>query len=74
MPDGDRVRIELGFDGGQILNTFAEPESADRLERALEAEGNGVVVLDTEDGPVHVVVARVAYFRRHSRAGRVGFS
>jgi hypothetical protein len=71
--DGERVRIELGFEGGQILATFVEPESADQLERALHEDGPRVIVLDTEDGPSHVVVPRVSYFRRYARAGRVGF-
>ena len=37
-------------------------------------DGPRVVVLETEDGPYHVVVQRVSYFRRFNRAGRVGFA
>jgi hypothetical protein len=33
-----------------------------------------VVVLETEDGPLHVVVSTIAYYKRIVRAGRVGFS
>ena len=68
----ERVRVELGFTGGQIFAAFVEPSSADAL-----GGGTGsapVVVLDSEDGPVHVVVAQVAYYKRIARAGRVGFS
>ena len=70
------MRIELGFGGGQIVGSFVDPSSADKLETALGG-GSGsspVVVLDTEDGPLHVVVAQVAYYKRIVRAGRVGFS
>ena len=74
MADGDRVRVEIGFDGGQVIGGFVEPASADQLERALHEDGPRVVVLNTEDGPYHVVVPRVAYFRRFSRASRVGFA
>ena len=72
----ERVRIELGFAGGQIVGSFVEARSADELESALGSTGAGspVVVLDTEDGPLHVVVANVAYYKRIVRAGRVGFS
>jgi hypothetical protein len=72
----DRVRIELGFKGGQIVGSFVEARSADELEAALGSTGPGkpVVVLDTEDGPLHVVVGNVAYYKRIVRAGRVGFS
>lgn len=72
----DRVRIELGFAGGQIVGGFVDAGTADKLEAALGG-GTGsspVVVLDTEDGPLHVVVAHVAYYRRVVRAGRVGFA
>jgi hypothetical protein len=31
-------------------------------------------VLASEDGPYHVVVPLVAYFKRFSRASRVGFA
>ncbi|HKU57268.1 MAG TPA: hypothetical protein VJP41_09635 [Gaiellaceae bacterium] len=71
----ERVRIELGFAGGQIVGSFVESRSADELEAALNSTGAGrpVVVLETEDGPLHVVVAHVAYYKRIVRAGRVGF-
>lgn len=72
----ERVRIEIGFAGGQIVGSFVEAGSADDLEAALGSTGAGkpVVVLETEDGPLHVVVAHVAYYKRIVRAGRVGFA
>ncbi len=74
MADGERVRVEVGFDGGQVIGGFVSVASADQLERALHEDGPRVVVLDSEDGPYHVVVPRVAYFRRFARAARVGFT
>jgi hypothetical protein len=71
----ERVRIEIGFAGGQIVGSFVEPASADALDAALGG-GSGsspVVVQETEDGPLHVVVTHVAYYKRIVRAGRVGF-
>jgi hypothetical protein len=73
MAEGDRVRVEVGFQGGQTIGAFVAPASADQLERALHEDGPRVIVLDTEDGPFHVVVPQVAYFRRFARASRVGF-
>jgi hypothetical protein len=72
----ERVRIELGFAGGQIVGGFVDARSADALEAALGSTGPGqpVVVLETEDGPLHVVVANIAYYKRVVRAGRVGFA
>jgi hypothetical protein len=68
------VRVEVGFEGGQVIGGFVEAASADELERALHEDGPRVIVLNTEDGPYHVVVPHVAYFRRFSRASRVGFA
>jgi hypothetical protein len=73
VADDERVRIEVGFDGGQVVSAFVDAPSADQLERALHEDGPRVVVLSSDDGPYHVVVPRVAYFKRFSRASRVGF-
>jgi hypothetical protein len=51
-----------------------ERQSADALDAALAGDGPRVVVVETEDGPLHVVVAHVAYYKRIVRAGRVGFA
>jgi hypothetical protein len=70
----ERVRIEVGFQGGQVIGGFVTSESADQLERALHEDGPRVILLDTDEGPYHVVVPEVAYLRRFSRASRVGFT
>jgi len=74
LGSNERVRVEIGFQGGQVVGGFVDPQSADELERALREDGPRVVVLELEDGRYHVVVPVVAYFRRFSRAGRVGFA
>jgi hypothetical protein len=70
----EHVRVELGFEGGQIVGSFVAPASADALEQALHHDGPRVVVLETEDGPLHVVVPQLAYYKRVVRAARVGFA
>ena len=70
----ERVRIEVGFQGGQVIGVFVTTESADTLEQALHKDGPRVIVLDTEEGPYHVVVPEVSYLRRFNRASRVGFT
>ena len=74
MADGEQIRVEIGFAGGQVIGAFVDTSSADQLERALHEDGPRVIVLSTEDGPYHVVVPLVAYFKRFSRASRVGFA
>ncbi len=73
MADGDRVRVEIGFEGGQVIGGFVDAGAADELQRALHEDGPRVIVLDTDDGPYHVVVPKVSYFKRFNRASRVGF-
>ena len=39
----DAIRIEVGFEGGQIMSALVAPDTADTLERKLAAGGEGVV-------------------------------
>ena len=73
MADDDRVKVEIGFEGGQVIVGFVDVPAAEELQRALHEDGPRVIVLDTEDGPYHVVVPKVSYFRRFNRSSRVGF-
>ena len=70
----ERVRIEIGFDGGQIMGANVELEAADELERVLADGRNGAFALEAEDGLYTVSLQRVVYVKRFSREGRVGFS
>lgn len=75
----DRVRIELGFDGGQSLSVVVDESVADELERGLASAepragaGEGALTFDAEDGRYTVALRRVAYIRRSQREARVGF-
>ena len=73
MSDDDRVRVEVGFEGGQVIGGFVDLKSAEALQSALHEDGPRVIVLEMEDGPYHVVVPKVSYFRRFNRSSRVGF-
>jgi len=73
MAESEKVRIEIGFEGGQIMVALVSVEDADRLQRQLVSGGNGVLELGTEDGPCFVTIARVAYAKRFSRDSKVGF-
>ena len=70
----EQVRIEIAFDGGQIMGAYVELSAADELERALGEGRDGAVALDAEDGRYTVVLRRVVYVKRFVREGRVGFS
>jgi hypothetical protein len=68
-----RVRIEVGFDGGQVMSAHVETATVDELEQALVG-GPGTFQIDAEDGRYTVNLARIVYVKRFSREGRVGFS
>jgi hypothetical protein len=59
VADDGLVRVEIGFEGGQVIGGFVNADGADQLERALHEDGPRVIVLDLEDGRYHVVVPRV---------------
>lgn len=69
-----RVRVEIGFEGGQVMSAYVETATADELERSLGAGGSGALQLEAEDGRYTVALARIVYVKRFSREGRVGFS
>lgn len=69
----ERVKVEIGFDGGQAMNAHVDEASADRLEKALTDGLEGALSLDCDDGRTILVLRRVVYVKRLSRGGRVGF-
>lgn len=69
----ERVKIEIGFDGGQALNALIEVASADKLEKALADGLDGALSLDSDDGRTIVVTRRIVYVKRLARESRLGF-
>jgi hypothetical protein len=69
----DRIRIEVGFDGGQIMSALVALDSADSLERALSDGGDGSLALDAQDGRYLIKLDRIVYVKRFARDSRVGF-
>lgn len=74
MASEPRVRIEIGFDGGQIMSALVEGDSATQLEQALAGGSDGALALESEDGRYTVAIRRVVYVKRFTREGRVGFT
>jgi hypothetical protein len=68
------VRLEIGFDGGQILSWLVSAESADAIERKLSAGGSGTLSLDAQEGTITLVLDRVLYAKRFARETRAGFT
>jgi hypothetical protein len=74
LADQDRIRLEIGFDGGQVMSGSVQTSVADDLERSLGGASDGSAQIEAEDGRYTISLARVVYVKRYSREGRVGFS
>jgi hypothetical protein len=70
----ERVRIEIGFDGGQVMGALVPTGTADEFERALGQGSDGAFPLEAEDGRYTVSLKRVVYVKRFTREARVGFT
>ena len=74
MADDDRVRVEIGFEGGQVIGGFVDAGAAEELERALHEDGPRVDrPRDRGRGLPRRRARRSSYFRRFNRSSRVGF-
>ena len=74
MASEERVVVEIGFDGGQIMGARVTTASADELERALGDNRDGALMLDADDGRYSIALRRVVYVKRFTREARVGFT
>ena len=70
----DRIRIEIGFDGGQVMSAYVQTSVADELVQSLNGSSGGTAQIDAEDGQYTISLARIVWVKRFSREGRVGFS
>lgn len=73
MAETESIRVELAFEGGQIIAANVPANQAEGLERAISASAQGTFQLDTDDGRISVALSRVVYVKRYAREARVGF-
>jgi hypothetical protein len=64
-------RVEIGFEGGQVVS--ARIADADLKELRERLEKGGWHDLHTEDGVVSLYLGKVAFLRIDSNEHRVGF-
>ena len=64
-------RIEIGFEGGQVISARISEDDLKDLRKQLEK--GGWHDLHTEDGVIAVYLGKVAFLRIESGASRVGF-
>jgi hypothetical protein len=73
MPESERIRIEIGFVGGQMMSSMVSSKSATELEAALGAPAKPTLTLDSSEGPFTVALAHVDYVKRFPPEGQIGF-
>ena len=73
MPDSDRVRIEIAFDGQQVLSVLVPQQTAEDLDRALAGDHDSSYSFEADDGRYTVHLRRIVYVKRFARESRVGF-
>jgi hypothetical protein len=73
MADTERIRIELAFDGQQVLSILVPQQTADDLDRALAGDHDSSFSFEAEDGRYTILLERVVYVKRFARESRVGF-
>jgi hypothetical protein len=65
-------RVEIGFEGGQVISARITESDLKDLRKQLEK--GGWHDLHTEDGVISLYLAKVAFLRIDSGEHRVGFS
>jgi hypothetical protein len=73
MAEVEAVRVEIGFEGGEVLSARVTSKDADELEERLRARVDAVVDLAAEDGRYLVVLSRVLFVKRYAPQAPVGF-
>jgi hypothetical protein len=70
---GERIRIEIAFEGGHVVSALVPVDGASALEEALGDPTQETLTLDADDGRYTVALRRVLYVKRFAREARVGF-
>ena len=73
MADNERIRLEIAFDGQQVLSVLVPVQTAEDLDRALAGDHDSAYSFEADDGRYTVHLRRVVYVKRFARESRVGF-
>ena len=65
-------RVEIGFDGGQVIAARIETKDLDALKQAAEG-GEGWHTVTSEDGELSINLEELVFIRTVNPEQRVGF-
>jgi hypothetical protein len=66
-------RIEIGFEGGQVMTVRLDSKHLDGLRKAVERD-SGWHDLDTDEGAVSLDLTKVVFIRAAASPHTIGFS
>lgn len=66
------VRVEVGFNRGQLLVARLSKKSLESLTKAAR-KGESWIELDVEDGQVSLDASQITYIRSDFEESRIGF-
>lgn len=73
-------RVEIGFDGGQVMVARLNAEQLDALKQAvastdkLASEAGGWYEVESDDGAISLDLRKVVFVRRAAASHTIGFS
>jgi hypothetical protein len=73
MTSVERIRIEIAFDGQQVLSIVVPLQTAEDLDRSLAGDHDSAYSFEADDGRYTISLRRVVYVKRFARESRVGF-
>ncbi|MGH3048956.1 MAG: hypothetical protein ACRDLK_02280 [Gaiellaceae bacterium] len=73
MSSAERIRIEIAFDGQQVLSIVVPLQTAEDLDRSLAGDHDSAYSFEADDGRYTISLRRVVYVKRYARESRVGF-
>ena len=71
--NNERIRIEIAFDGQQVLSVLVPISTAEDLDRALAGDHDSAYSFEEDDGRYTISLQRVVFVKRWARESRVGF-
>ena len=72
MAENDQTRLEIAFEGGQIIGGTVTAAVSQALQEAM-AENGVVFELEALEGNYLVALGKVVYVKRSSRETQIGF-
>ena len=70
----ENIRIEIGFDGGQVVAVETTEEEAGLVARAFAASASSRVSIEGDGCCLDVDTGRIAYLRRGLSGRQIGYS